>query len=168
MFIAPRVKNTTIGHPESQLDFSADLSYIWNYRRFRGTLTAYYTQMDRAVERTGFYDETYESYAIFALEGVKREYKGVELGMAYKITPSITASFAGTYARFQYKNNPQGTRSFENGLYPDVTQTVYLKNYYMGSTLIEYPRASSMWASTTPLPKTGSSTSTAHGRAMPT
>ncbi|MBJ2183329.1 MAG: TonB-dependent receptor [Muribaculaceae bacterium] len=134
VFIAPRVKNTTIGHPESQLDFSADLSYIWNYRRFRGTLTAYYTQMDRAVERTGFYDETYNTYAIFALEGVKREYKGVELGMAYKITPSITASFAGTYARFQYKNNPQGTRSFENGLYPDVTQTVYLKNYYMGST----------------------------------
>ena len=134
VFIAPRVKNTTIGHPESQLDFSADLSYIWNYRRFRGTLTAYYTQMDRAVERTGFYDETYNTYAIFALEGVKREYKGVELGMAYKITPSITASFAGTYARLQYKNNPQGTRSFENGLYPDVTQTVYLKNYYMGST----------------------------------
>ena len=68
------------------------------------------------------------------LTGVKRVYKGVELGMAYKITPSITATFAGTYARYQYKNNPQGTRTFENGLHPDTTQTVYLKNFYLGST----------------------------------
>ena len=65
---------------------------------------------------------------------MKRVYKGVELGMAYKITPSLTATFAGTYARFQYKNNPMGTRSFENGLHPDVTQRVYLKNFYVGST----------------------------------
>jgi hypothetical protein len=60
--------------------------------------------------------------------------KGVELGMSFKVTPSITATFAGTYARYQYKNNPTGTRSFENGLYADTTQTVYLKNYYAGST----------------------------------
>ena len=54
--------------------------------------------------------------------------------MAYKILPSLTATFAGTYARFQYKNNPLGTRSFENGLYPDASQTVYLKNFHLGST----------------------------------
>ncbi len=134
VFIAPRVKNTTVKNPEAQLDFSADFSYVWNYRRFRGTLTAFFTQMSNAVERTGFYDETYNTYAIFALEGVKREYKGIELGMAYKILPSLTATFAGTYARFQYKNNPLGTRSFENGLYPDASQTVYLKNFHLGST----------------------------------
>lgn len=54
--------------------------------------------------------------------------------MSFKITPSLTATFAGTYAKYQYKNNPQGTRSFENGLYADTTQTVYLKNFYVGST----------------------------------
>lgn len=133
-FIAPRVKNTAVADLEAQRDLSADVSYIWNYRRFRGVLTGYYYQVDHAMERTGFYDETYNTYAIFALQGVKRVYKGVELGMAYKLTPSLTASFAGTYARFQYKNNPMGTRSFENGLYPDVTQRVYLKNYFVGST----------------------------------
>ena len=54
--------------------------------------------------------------------------------MAFKITPSITATFAGTYARYQYKNNPKGTYTVENGMYPDSTLTVYLKNYYLGST----------------------------------
>ncbi len=134
VFIAPRVKNSVVDNPESERDLSGDISYIWNYRRFRGSLTGFYTQMDNAIERNGFYDERYNTYANYVLSGVKRVYKGVELGMAYKITPSVTATFAGTYARFQYKNNPKGTRTFENGLYPDTTTTIYLKNYYLGST----------------------------------
>ena len=133
VFIAPRVKNTTVANPTDERDFSADLSYTWNYRRFRGSITGYFTQMDNAIERNGFYDESYQTYTNYVLTGVKRVYKGIELGMAYKITPSLTATFAGTISRFQYKNNPQGTRTFENGLYPDSTQTVYLKNYYLGS-----------------------------------
>ena len=133
VFIAPRVKNTTVANPVNERDFAADLSYTWNYRRFRGSITGYYTQMDNAIERNGFYDESYQTYTNYVLTGVKRVYKGIELGMAYKITPSLTATFAGTVSRFQYKNNPKGTRTFENGLYPDSTQTVYLKNYYLGS-----------------------------------
>lgn len=134
VFIAPRVKNTVISGVESERDFSVDASYGWNYRRFRGIITAYYTDMSNVVERTGFYDDRYSTYAIYALQGVRKVNKGIELGMAYKITPSITATFAGTFARYNYKNNPRGTRSFENGMYADTTQTVYLKNYYAGST----------------------------------
>jgi len=133
-YIAPRVKNTVVNGIESERDFMFDLTYQWNYRRFRGSLTAYYVGISNALERTGFYDDRYSTYAIFALQGVKKVNKGLELGMAYKITPSITATFAGTWAKYQYKNNPNGTRSFENGLHPDTTQTVYLKNYYAGST----------------------------------
>lgn len=134
VFIAPRVKNTVLDGVESERDYSFDLTYQWNYRRFRGSLTAYYVGIDNAIERTGFFDDRYNTYAIFALQGVKKVNKGLELGMAYKITPSVTATFAGTWAKYQYKNNPNGTRSFENGLYADTTQTVYLKNYYAGST----------------------------------
>lgn len=134
VFIAPRVKNTVVDNVENERDFSGDISYMWNYRRFRGSITGFYTNADNAIERNGFYDDDYQTYANYILTGVRRVYKGIELGMAYKITPSVTATFAGQYSRFQYKNNPQGTRSFENGMYPDTTQTVYLKNYYLGST----------------------------------
>ena len=133
-FIAPRVKNSLVSDLRSERDFSADISYGWAYRRFRGALTAYYVNLDNVTERTGFYDDRYSTYAIYALTGVRKVSKGIELGMSFKITPSLTATFAGTYAKYQYKNNPQGTRSFENGLYADTTQTVYLKNFYVGST----------------------------------
>lgn len=134
IFIAPRVKNSLVDDLKSENIFSADLSYIWNYRRFRGAITGYYTVMNNATEHYVFYDDNHSTNANFSLTGVKRMYRGVELGMSYKITPSLTATFAGTYSRAQYKNNPKGTRSFENGMYADTTQVVYLKNYYLGSS----------------------------------
>lgn len=134
IYLMPRVKNDVVEDVSSERVLSGDLSYVWNYRRFRGAVTAFGTMTDNGIERTGFYDDRYNSYTYYILSGVKKVYKGVELGMAYKITPSITATFAGTYARYQYKNNPRGTRTFENGLHNDTTQTVYLKNYYVGST----------------------------------
>ncbi len=134
IYIAPRVKDTSVSDPTSERILTGDLSYTWNYRRFRGTLSGFFTQMNDVTERFGFYDERYTTYTNFVLQGVKRVYRGIELGMAYKITPSLTATFAGTYAKYQYKNNPKGTRSFENGLYADTTQTIYLKNCYAGST----------------------------------
>lgn len=133
IYISPRIKDDAVADPQSERITSGDFSYIWNYRRFRGRITAYYTQIDNATERWGFYDERYNTYTNFVLSDVKRVYQGIELGMSYKITPSVTTTFAGTYAKYQYKNNPNGTRSFENGLYPDTTQTVYLKNFYAGS-----------------------------------
>lgn len=134
IYIMPRVKNDVVDNVESEAIYSADISYIWNYRRFRGAITAFGTMSDNGIERTGFYDERVNTYTYFVLAGVKKVYKGVELGMNYKITPSLTATFAGTYSRFQYKNNPQGTHTYENGLHPDKTETVYLRNYYVGST----------------------------------
>lgn len=134
IYLMPRVKNDVVEGVSSERILSGDIAYTWNYRRFRGSLAAFATMSDNGIERTGFYDDRYNSYTYYILSGVKKVYKGVELGMAYKITPSVTATFAGTYARFQYKNNPQGTRTFENGLHPDTTQTVYLRNYYVGST----------------------------------
>lgn len=134
VFVSPRVNNSIAAGAESERDLAGDISYIWNYRRFRGSITGFYTMVDNATERNGFYDDNYQTYVNYVLTDVKRVYKGIELGMAFKITPSLTATFAGQYSRFQYKNNPRGTRSIENGLYPDTTQTVYLKNYYLGST----------------------------------
>lgn len=134
IYLMPRVKNDVVANAESEAIYTADLSYIWNYRRFRGAVSLFGTMSDNGIERNGFYDEQVNTYTYFVLSGVKKVYKGVELGMSYKITPSLTATFAGTYSRFQYKNNPQGTHTYENGLQEDKTQTVYLKNYYVGST----------------------------------
>lgn len=134
VYISPRIKDDIIADPKSERILSADLSYSWNYRRFRGTITGYWTEFYDAVERTAFYDDNYSAFTNYVLSGVRRCNKGVEIGMAFKITPSITLTAAGTVASYRYKNNPEGTRSFENGLNPDTTQVIYIKNYRIGGT----------------------------------
>ena len=134
VYISPRIKDDAIANPQSERILSGDISYQWNYRRFRGMITGYWTETYNATERTAFFDDNYSTFTNYVLSDVRRTNKGVEIGMAFKITPSLTLSAAGTYAKYQYKNNPSGTRSFENGMYADTTQTIYLKNFYVGGT----------------------------------
>ena len=132
--ISPRIKDTAITGLTPERVVSADLTYTWNYRRFRGAITGFWTEMFNQTERTSFYDDQYSTFMNYVLSGVHKSYRGVEVGMAYKITPAITVTAAGTFARYQYKNRPTGTRSYENGMMPDTTQIVYLKNFYVGGT----------------------------------
>lgn len=133
-YISPRYREKAIDGLTNERIASFDLSYTWNYRRFRGAITGFWTEMMDQTERSSFYDEQYTTFMNYVLRGVHTRYRGIELGLAYKITPSITVSAAGTVARYQYVNNPMGTRSYENGLREDMTQQVFLKNYYLGGT----------------------------------
>ncbi len=133
-YISPRIKDTTIDGLTNERILSGDISYNWNYRRFRGSITGFWTEMYDQTERTSFYDEQFGTFLNYAITGIRKSYRGVEVGMAYKITPSITATLAGTYSRYQYKNNPTSTRSFENGAQADTTSTLYYKNCYVSGT----------------------------------
>ncbi len=133
-YISPRIKDDAITGLMPERILSGDLSYTWNYRRFRGSIAGFWTEMYDQTERTSFYDDQYSTFMNYVLSGVHKTYRGIELGMAYKITPAITVSAAGTISRYQYKNRPQGTRSYENGMMPDTTQVVYLKNFFVGGT----------------------------------
>ena len=133
-YISPRIKDDAIKGLAPERVLSGDISYIWNYRRFRGAITGFWTEMYNQTERSSFYDDQYGTFMNYVLTNVHKRYAGIEVGMAFKIIPSLTVTFAGTYARYQYKNRPTGTRSYENGMMPDTTQVVYLKNFYVGGT----------------------------------
>lgn len=134
-YISPRTKDTSMSGLKSERYISGDLSYVWNYARFRGSITGFYTHVWDGTKRCpGFYDYQLNTFMNYSMSGIETEYKGVELGMAYKIIPSLTLSAAGTFSRYQYKNDPLGVRSYENGAMDDVTRRVYLKNYYISGT----------------------------------
>lgn len=43
--------------------------------------------MTDQTERSSFYDEQYSTFMNYVLNGVHTRYRGIELGLAYKITP---------------------------------------------------------------------------------
>lgn len=145
-YISPRTKDDVIVDLKSEAIWSGDISYVWNYRRFKGTITGFYTDQRNGTERTGFYDDQYQTFMNYTMTGVHKVYKGIEVGMSYKLTPSLTLSGAANFARYQYKNRPTGTRSYENGSQQDITTTVYLKNFYVDQTPQEAYTVALNWA----------------------
>lgn len=133
-YVSPRTKDESVQGLKSERFLAADLSYTWNYSRFRGSLTGFFTEMWDGIKRTGFYDYQLNTFMNYTMSGMQTEYKGLELGMEYKILSNLSVSAAGTFARYTYKNNPLGVRSYENGSADDVTRRVYLKNYHIGGT----------------------------------
>ena len=144
-YISSRTKDDVIDLKVEKI-FSADLSYTMSYRNFKGIVTAFFTDQRDNTERTAFYDDVRSTFMNYALTGVHKQYKGVEVGLSYKLSPSLTVSGAANIARYQYKNNPFGTRSYENGSEADVTNQVYLKNYYVAGTPQECYSMAFNWA----------------------
>ncbi len=144
-YISSRTKDDVIDLKVEKI-FSADVSYAMNFRNFKGVVTAFYTDQRDNTERTAFYDDVRSTFMNYSLTGVHKQYKGVEVGLSYKLSPSLTVSGAANIARYQYKNNPFGTRSYENGSESDVTKQVYLKNYYVAGTPQECYSLAFNWA----------------------
>ena len=117
-----------------------------NYRNFKAIVTAFFTDQRDNVERTAYYDDAHSTFMNYALTGIHKQYKGVEVGASYKLTSSLTVSAAANIARYQYKNRPMGTRSWENGVEPDESAVVYLKNFYVAGTPQECYMLAFNWA----------------------
>lgn len=145
-YVSPRTKDDVIANLKSEAIWSGDIGYQWNYRLFKGSITGFYTDLRNGTERYAYYDDQYSTFMNYALTNVHKVYRGIELGMSYKITPSITLSGAANWSRYLYRNRPMGTRSYENGTQEDITTTVYLKNFYVSGTPQEAYNISINWA----------------------
>ena len=133
-YVNARIKDEICSDLKAEEYVSADLSYQWNYSRFRGSITGFWTKMWNGMRHNYFYDYDLKTMMAYAMSNITTEYKGVELGLKYDIWNGLSVSAAGVFSRYQYKNNPTGTRSAQNGAMADVTRTAYMKNVYLGGT----------------------------------
>lgn len=133
-YINARIREDAVSDLRSETYLAADISYTWNYTKFRGSITGFWNETWNGMSQRYFYDYDLATMMTYTLSGIQSEYKGVELGLQYKILPSLSVTATGAFSRYNYKNNPTGVRSAQNGAMEDVTRTTYLKNYYIGGT----------------------------------
>lgn len=133
-YINARIKDTATPGIKAERYFSADLSYTWNYPRFRGSVTGFWTELWNGMQNRFFYDYDLQTMMAYSMSDVHTSYKGIEIGMEYKIYTGLSVSAAVLVSDYLYRNNPTGTRSANNGAMDDVTRTTYLKNYHVGGT----------------------------------
>lgn len=133
-YVNARIKDTAVGTLKSERFLSGDLSYTWNYNRFRGSVTGYWTELWNGMRQLYFYDYDLATMMSYTLTGMQTRYMGVELGMSYKIYDGLSVSLTAAVNNYTYRNNPIGVRSAQNGAMDDVVRRTYLKNYHVGGT----------------------------------
>jgi len=133
-YLSQRIKDNTAPDLKSEKIFSADVNYNFSTPNIRGRLSAFQTNFYDQMNLTSFYYDASNTFVNYALSGIDKMYRGVELGLSAKINTKFSVSFAGTLAEYIYTNRPTGTISYENGTQPDKTTTVYYKNFYVGGT----------------------------------
>ena len=133
-YLSARIKDDAIPDLQSEKIFSADLGYNITTSIIRGSLSVFQSNFYDQVKLSPYYSDNDNSFVNHVLTGINKMHRGVELGIRAKINSLISLSMAGTVAEYIYSNNPMGTISFENGSQPDRSETIYLKNFYVGGT----------------------------------
>ncbi|WP_010419219.1 carboxypeptidase-like regulatory domain-containing protein [Anaerophaga thermohalophila] len=133
-YLSSRTKDDAVPELTSEKIASADFSYMVSTPMVNGRATVFQTNFYDQNELNSFYHDSYRTFVNYAMTNVRKVHRGVELGVAVDVTPRITIEAVGTLAEYQYKNRPDGYVTYENGSHPDIKETVYLKNFYVGGT----------------------------------
>ena len=106
-FMAPEMNNDFVQNLRNEKVASAEIGYAINSKWFRLNLMGYYYYMHDGNEWQQFYNDDSNSFSYNSLNGVKKEYAGVELGMRVKITSSLDLVALGTYSEAKYTDDTE-------------------------------------------------------------
>lgn len=120
IFISPRVTGMLTPNLTNQLISSNDLSYILRGQILKLRLSAFYTTVNNATEISRYYadvtsgnGDTGNALIAEIASGIDKTYKGLELGMEVKVTPTFSITGVGSYGDYTVSNNPK-VSSFDN------------------------------------------------------
>ena len=68
------------------------------------------------------------------LVGIGTTMQGFEFRTEVKATSTISFDGVAALGNYRYTSRPTATVSLENQAQPDITETVYQKNFYVGGT----------------------------------
>lgn len=133
-YLSSRTRDDAVPELKSEQVVSGDLSYMVSTPLVEGRITAFQTNFYDQNEKMSFYHDSYRTFVNYAMTGIRKIHRGVELGLSIDLTQRLTLEAVGSIAEYQYKNRPTGHVTYENASRPDTTETVYLKDFYVGGT----------------------------------
>jgi len=146
VFANARVNNNA-ADLESERISSGDLSYIINAPKFKGRLTAFYSNIENSTETSFYFGEGVgdiadlggstsdaNEFVAETVTGLNKRNMGLELGLEYAITSTIKATATAAYGQYVYANNPSISLSADNKAEDNPNPTIdygtaYIKNY---------------------------------------
>ena len=133
-FVLPTIKNTLVPDLKSENILSGDISYIYKSQKVNLRFTAYQSIFKDGARIITYYHDDYRTFVNMTMTGIDKIMQGFELGADIKATSTITLTAAGALGNYRYTSRPTATISLENQALPDVTETIYQKNFYVSGT----------------------------------
>ena len=104
-FICPEKNNDFVQHLHNEKVVSGELGYAINSKWLRLNLNGYYYRTYDGNEWQQYYNDDINSFSYNSLNGVDREYYGVELGLRLNLTSNLSLTALGTYSEAKYASN---------------------------------------------------------------
>lgn len=132
MYVSPDISDIVAPTLKSKQIGSVDINYIFSTPKVKGRLSAFYTGFWDDMKKVAYYDDIQRTFVLHTLYGVDKVHRGVEVGVEYKPTSSLTFELIGTAAQYYYSNDPMGVMNSTNGKIMNKEEKVYMKNLYLG------------------------------------
>lgn len=155
LFINPRVNSSTAPDIKSTVYIANDLSYVLSTPKMKLRVTGYLidseneTNVQRffadgialnSTDDTGSTNVVQSAFVTQVMANVEKRNMGAELGIEYKLTPSLSFQGLASYGQYTYRNNPttyfasDAVGTFGNGTSFINLGEAALKDYYQGGT----------------------------------
>ncbi len=132
-FLSPRTRDHAVPNLSSEQLMSFDLNYRVRYPKLKGRLSFYHTEERNKSWNRSFYHDEVQNFVNYSMTGVDHTYTGVELGLRYKILPSLSITGAFNKGYYLWASRPSATITQDNSAETIAEgRTAYLKNYRIG------------------------------------
>ena len=151
-FVAPEMNNDFVGELHHEHVFSSEIGYQFLNSWLHANISGYYNHITHATEWTCFYFDDINSFSYNSLNGLKKDYYGVEAGLDFKLTSAFNLKLLGTIsdaknvsnAQVVYLNSTQGTYNQDVALVKNMrengtplTATSIKLSYHQGGWFID-------------------------------
>jgi hypothetical protein len=134
-FVSPRLSNLIIPDLTDEKILTADVNYNLHSPIIKARFSAYYTRFLDQSEMKSYYRDSLNTFVNYAMNGINKEHKGIEIGAEIKASPRFTINLAAALGSFKYTSRPNVTITKDNSS-PIFTYShaVYIQNFHIANT----------------------------------
>lgn len=114
-FINPRENNTVVPNLQKETISTAEVTYFIRLPDLTGRISAFHTRFQNTTDINFFFVESGlgSDFVQEVVTDLDKLHTGIEIGLAYKASSTVTLSLVGNVARYIYDSNPSVQINFD-------------------------------------------------------
>ena len=104
-FAAPQINNDFVQGLKNEDVFTTELGYQLQTSWVHANINAYYSRLNHVAEYSMYYDDSQNSFSYVSINGINKEYYGIEAGLNFKVNSAFNIKMLGTLSDAKYIND---------------------------------------------------------------